>query len=234
MSTYSEGQVHQLVDRLESEGFTAEHITKLGQCTGLADIRAFLEGKAEIVMKKMEKVVMVLLSFVKTITTPTIAGKKTSECFTNKSRYYYRDGNLDVWLPKNQPNQSESKFSVQQLAQSATFRQAVENFLGQSGDIVVLARLLKELGYITTLPTIESLIERQEAGEDVGLWTNGYANFFFVEEKAENEGEEPSVSVVGARRHDGQWLVHVDRLDVASEWNTEDRFFFRNSDTVSL
>ena len=222
MSTYTEGQVHQLVERLESEGFKAEHITKLGQCRHLASIRAFLEGNAEIVMKKVEEVVISLLTLVKTITTPAVPDKKTSDCFTNKLRYYYRDSDMDSWLPKNQPEQPESNFSVQQLGQPATFKQAVESFLGVAGDIQTLSQTLKDRGVVTTLPTIESLIERQENGEDVGLRTDGYANPFFTEDKV------GSVSVVRADRRDCQWRVYVYGLGNGLVWDADGRFFFRN------
>lgn len=52
MSSYKEGQVHQLVERLEAEGFTLHHITLLGQTDKLSDIKLLLEGEAEIVKKK--------------------------------------------------------------------------------------------------------------------------------------------------------------------------------------
>jgi hypothetical protein len=55
MSSYSEWQVHQLVDKLEAEGFTAEHITKLGQYANLGDIRLVLDGRAKIVILPVEK-----------------------------------------------------------------------------------------------------------------------------------------------------------------------------------
>lgn len=48
MSSYAEGQTHQLVDRLEAEGFTPDHITKLGQFRNLAGIKSVLEGLAKI------------------------------------------------------------------------------------------------------------------------------------------------------------------------------------------
>jgi len=56
MSSYSEGQVHQLADSLELRGeFTPEHITKLGQYPRLGDIRLVLDGQAEIVVIKKEE-----------------------------------------------------------------------------------------------------------------------------------------------------------------------------------
>ena len=48
MSSYTEGQTHQLMDRFEAEGFTPAHITKLGQFGNLAGIKSILDGMAKI------------------------------------------------------------------------------------------------------------------------------------------------------------------------------------------
>lgn len=195
--------------------WTAGDVKSLANSEILGRVLDLVRGRVEVVVKS-------LLTLVKTITTPAIAGKKTANCFTNKSRYYYRDPDLDNWLLKDQPSQPEGKFSVQQLAQPATFKQAVGSFLVVSGNIQTLSGLLKERGCITTLPTIESLIERQESGEDVGLRIDGWGNFFFV------ENEDESVSVVHASRHGGQWFVYIYRLDDDIVWRADIRFFFRN------
>lgn len=55
MSSYKEGQLHQLAERLEKEGFTPEHLTKLGQFKDISLIRDVLDGRAEI--KRMEYLV---------------------------------------------------------------------------------------------------------------------------------------------------------------------------------
>jgi hypothetical protein len=200
-------------------------------CEGeiLSKVRLVLEDKAEIVMKKVEqKIVLPLLGLIKSITHGAVAGKKTADCFTNKSRYYYRNSDLDSWLPKIQPDQAESNFAVKQLTRPATFMEVVSEFLGVQGDVATLAAVLKEKGVVTTLPVIEALIERQENGEDVGLRTEGYANFFFVENK---DGE---VSVVLVHRDDGRWGVDVGRLGSGGRWSAGRRFFFRNVDAVTL
>ncbi|MDP2683813.1 MAG: hypothetical protein Q8P20_02040 [bacterium] len=49
MSSYSEGQTHQLMDKLEAEGFTPDDITLLGQSKQLPGILSVLHGFAEIV-----------------------------------------------------------------------------------------------------------------------------------------------------------------------------------------
>lgn len=48
MSSYSEGQSHQLMDKLEAVGFTADDITKLGQWPQLPQIRDLINGRAQI------------------------------------------------------------------------------------------------------------------------------------------------------------------------------------------
>lgn len=188
----------------------------------------YTDTRAEIRMRKVEVVAGSLVLLVKTITTPAIPTKKTADCFTNTSRYYYHHSNLDAWLPKDQPAQPKSTFSIWQLTEPDIFKQAVENFLGVTGDIRFLAQTLKNRRHTTTLPTVESLIEQQEAGEDVGLWTNGWAESFF------GENEDGSVSVVYVRRGGRYWRVYVFPLGYAQVWSVGYRFFFRNSDPVSL
>ena len=52
MSSFSEGQIHQLADDLEATRFTPGHLTKLGQSrVWLEALRDVLDGKAEIVVK---------------------------------------------------------------------------------------------------------------------------------------------------------------------------------------
>lgn len=48
MSSYSEGQTHQLMDALERAGFTAQDVTKLGQCLSLVDIIDVVNGRVQI------------------------------------------------------------------------------------------------------------------------------------------------------------------------------------------
>ncbi len=157
------------------------------------------------------------------VTLHSSAEKATKKCFTNTSQYYHRDGDLDNWFPKNQPAQDEKKFSVRELTESATFLEMVGNILGTAGDVVTFSRLLIEAGHTMTLPEIEDLIERQEKGEDVGLRTNGYDNFFFV------ENTDKTVSVVFVYRGGEQWYVYVSRLDRAYRWVAGYRLFLRNS-----
>ena len=158
----------------------------------------------------------------KVITTKATLAKPTTDCFTNRTRYYHRDGDLDKFLPKNQFAQEAGQFAVCELTETATFQQMAESVLGVSGDIQTLSKLLKERGYTTSLPAIEALIKRQESGEDVGLLTNGWANFFLVENK------DGSVSVVCVHRLAGGWSVLQSSFGCGYGWAAGRRFFFRN------
>ena len=50
MSSYSEGQTHQLMNALEAANFSATELTLLGQFPRLIDIKAVLHGTAKIVI----------------------------------------------------------------------------------------------------------------------------------------------------------------------------------------
>jgi hypothetical protein len=212
-------QAGELKAAFRRNDWTNGQIKKLCEGDILAKVRLVLEGTAEIVMKSILSVVA------------TTKGKKTADCFTNKTRYYNPDPDLVNWLPPHQPEQSAGEFSVQQLAMPGTFKQAVENFLGITGEISLLAKTLRERGHVTTLPVIESLVERQEAGEDVGLLTDGWVNFFFVfvGEKKEKEDEKPAVLVVYIRRLGSRWRMRLNWLGYGRVLDEGSRFFFRNS-----
>ena len=49
MSSFSEGQTHQLMEALEAKGFTPNHVTKLGQFARLGDIPKLLDGQLALV-----------------------------------------------------------------------------------------------------------------------------------------------------------------------------------------
>jgi len=160
-------------------------------------------------------------------TIPATPKKSTRDRFKDDKRYYYRDSDLDTLLPAVQEERGETSISSLRLHQPATFKQVVEEVLKEEGDIEKLAKLLKERRHTTTLTQTEELVERQESGEDVGLVTNSYANFFFVEDK------EGCVSVVVVYRDPdrGRWDVGVYRLDRGNRWGADDRFFFSNLDS---
>lgn len=221
MSSYTEGQTHQLVDALEAAGYTKAHLTKLGQDERLLfQIREVLDERA--------KIVITYLVPIQTITIPAVSGKRTRDCFANDSLYFHTDSRLYDWFPKDQPDWTESKIVGKQLLRKAEFEKVAQYFLGQSVDSKMIAYLLKRRRAITTLPVIERLIERQEAGEDIGLQIHNFANFFFV------EGKDGSVLIVQMQRISGRWHTnchHIYRLGI---WHAGNRFFFGIPDGLSL
>jgi len=48
MSSFSEGQTHQLMNKLEAAGWTAKHITKFGQFKYLQVIKDIFDGRAVV------------------------------------------------------------------------------------------------------------------------------------------------------------------------------------------
>lgn len=169
-----------------------------------------------------QKVKSVFKSINKVVTVSATKAKNTATCFTNQARYYYHDGDLDKFLPKVQPVQPESQLTVCELTEVAIFKEMAESVLGVSRDINTLSKLLKDRGCTTTLTAIEALIERQENVENVGLLTNGWANFFFV------ENEDESVSVVFVLRFARLWSVSPFSLGRGRGWGVGSHLFVRN------
>ena len=159
-----------------------------------------------------------------------IAGKETSACFANEATWYYRDGEIDRWLPPTQPAQSEGVISVYQLQEAMTFRkmaaQAARVPAGAS--LTRLAAGLKERGHVLTLADVELMVAKQKAGEDVGLRTDSFGNFTFVEDA------NGSVSVLCFDRSDRGWHANVYRLDDSCRWFAGYRLLLRNSVASTL
>jgi hypothetical protein len=175
------------------------------------------------VTEEIKQTVKSVMKKIMEVATPAIGRKKTSDCFIDKTRYYDPDPDLRAWLPEIQSEQPEAKFLVNELTKASNFRGMVEEIVGEKENIKNLSQHFIQRRHTTTLPTIESLIERQEREEDVGLRMDGSANFFFVEDK------DGGVSVVYVRRHGRRWNVYVSRLGSDVRWDVGHRVFIRNS-----
>jgi len=157
------------------------------------------------------------------ITLRAVEVKWTKDCFTKMRYRRYRDPNLDLWLPLEQKARGEGKATVWQVLKGFTFIEVVQSLLKTSEtNRKKLSKLLIEGKHTFTLPEIEALIERQEAGENIGLLVNGYANFLFTEDSDGN------VSVVRACRDGRRWRVNLYRLGFVNRWSAVNRFFYRN------
>src|SRR3989338_9567947 len=76
-----------------------------------------------------QKIKPVLRSIGKVVAVPATEAKPTADCFTNQTRYYYRDADLDKFLPTNQSAQDASQFEIYELTGIATFKQVAESIL---------------------------------------------------------------------------------------------------------
>ncbi|MHB8660882.1 MAG: hypothetical protein ACYC75_03055 [Minisyncoccota bacterium] len=162
-----------------------------------------------------------------------VGGKKTSKCFTNPSRYYYRDDDFDNWLPANQSEADACVISTFEFKKDWMFEEAAAKVLGFSAagtNSKLLGETLIENGHTITLAQAEEMVEKTERGEQTGMRTEGYANFFFVE--TGNEDEPVSVARVG--RDDSRWYADVYRLDIGRRSDAGHRLLVRNLDASKL
>ena len=198
--------------------------TREGWTKNQAGLKKFLAGLVLSVEKKP-----LLVLFKKTML-GEVGAKNTRDCMTNRNRWYYRDGDIDQWLPRHQGKQEAGSAEVYQLQKNMTFREIAAAALGvgPGTGLPLLASALKERELLFTLPAIEEMVERQEKGEEVGLRTDGWANFAFV------EGADESVSVAEFGRSGRRWCVYVDRLDYDFRWLAGDRLLVRNSAPTTL
>ncbi|MEK7612654.1 MAG: hypothetical protein AAB449_00715 [Patescibacteria group bacterium] len=166
------------------------------------------------------------LVLLKTTELGEVEGKKTSDCLTG-DLWAYRDNSIDGWLPAKQPKCDFAAIGVYQLQnpEGTTLREMAAAVLkvGPSTSLDLFAKALKEQGHTLTLQQVERMVEMEECGEDVGLRTDGWANFAFVEDA------NGSVSVLRVRRRGGRWRAGVYRLDNGYRWHAEYRLLLRNS-----
>lgn len=173
-----------------------------------------------------------LFSVIATTNLGAIAGKKTKGCFTG-SRWAYRDGDFDNWLPKNQSSTEPCVISTLGFSKGWVFAEAARAVLGViETDTKHLGNLLIEHGHTMTCTQAEEMVEATEhGGEKTEMRTDGYANFFFVETGDPNN----PVSVGHVYRDGRDWNASVYSLGHGLRWGADDRLLLRNlSDASTL
>jgi hypothetical protein len=172
-----------------------------------------------------------LFSYASTYALGAVNGKKTRKCCTGKL-WHYRDGDFDNCLPANQSGADAGTITVLTPTKNWTFAEAAISVLNVSPDtpVDVLGKLLKERGHTMTLAQAESMTEATERGDKTGMVTNGWGNFFFVENK------DGGISVVSVRRRDGirLWCAGVGGLEYSYCWRADLRIMVSNLDTSKL
>ncbi len=180
-----------------------------------------IEGRLPTVQK------LSLLSVVATTNLVNTVGKKTGDCFTSP-QYVYRNRDFDNWLSANQPNAPACAISTLALSSDWTFLEAAAGILGIGAgtDVLLLGKLLIKHGM--TLTQVEKMVEATERGENTGMRTDDWNNFFFI------ENSDGSVSVGCVGRDDRGWYASVDRLVRDDRWRTGNRLLVRNLDASTL
>ncbi len=138
-----------------------------------------------------------------------ISAKSTAFCFIDRKRYSHRDSGLDQRLPLVQRDQPPSIIKVYRAMKGLGNRTLAEALLGTGGSVAKLSGLLLERSTVITLPAIESLVLRQETGEDVGIKLDGPDVHCFVESQA------GAVEVFVMDCWRGRWRAGVNTLALA-------------------
>ena len=137
---------------------------------------------------------------------PATKSYSPSDCFKGKN-IYYRDSDIDNWLPKEMPAIPEGDTKMFVTKSEQTFKQMFKDFTGSEE--------IKD-EHIFSLKQIEAILEEPEKYE---LQTNGYANFFPISKE---------YMLCAYRDDDGQWPAFVDRLDRDRRWYADRRLLLRN------
>lgn len=169
------------------------------------------------------------LTLVKSVLLAATSAKNTAECLVGNI-YGYRDPDIDRWLRKTQLARKATKATVYAFAKDMTFATMARAVVKVGEDVPLekVAKLLKKRKHTLTLPQLDLMVKRQEAGDDVGLRTDGWGNFAFV------ENEDGSVSVVDVDRDGGRWDRRVDSLGSGRVWRAVGRLVLSNSVTSNL
>jgi hypothetical protein len=176
------------------------------------------------------------LTLVKSVLLAATSARNTAECLVDDI-YGYRDPDIDCRLRKQQLGKKAGKVSVYAFAKAMSFATTARAVVKVGEDVSLerVRKLLKKRKHTITLPQLEILIEKQEkffrgevGGEDVGLRTDGWSNFAFV------ENEDGSVSVVLVGRLDDGWGRGVSSLGIDYVWNAGGRLVLSNSVASTL
>lgn len=142
-----------------------------------------------------------------------VAGKNTEQCFTG-SRYAFRDGDFDRWLPAYQPKAGVCTVTTLSPKKGTTFVEWVIALFDAPTDtsVEILSKLIKKCGYVMTLTQAEEIVKAAERTPNSNMRTDGFNNFFFVE----NEDGNISVAFV---HHNSRWSADIARLDDDHRWS---------------
>ncbi|MCI5108525.1 MAG: hypothetical protein MRY49_01610 [Candidatus Pacebacteria bacterium] len=150
--------------------------------------------------------------------------KKTTECFSGVLWRHIPDSFYDS-LPEYQEATGSGKSRAFRPEKDMAFSEMAQNLLDTNEEnLVNLQWALIEAGHFYTFPQICDLVDRQEAGENVGL-IKDHSNIFFIKNK------EGGISVVRVRHRIQlfkKWLPDICPFNYGPKWHPEIRVFSRN------
>lgn len=141
-----------------------------------------------------------------------VGSKETAKCFTDE-HYVYCDGDFSRWLRPVQPRADACTVTALTSAQDADFVEWARMILASPIPDHSLEAQIKRSGYaIASLPQIEEIVAVTERGIDTGVRTDGWGNFFFL------ENEEGGISVGQIRCLACGWEPTIFRFRRRGRW----------------
>jgi hypothetical protein len=224
MSSYSEGQTHQLANALESARFTADDITKLGQYRNLSDICGVLRGTHRIIpVESQGKTVELLLESVGTVNILATTSKFIARDHFIKDtgrkakvKISYLGDNFTGWFLDDN-GKVENPIAATTLCYGKLRKASL--------DAPIIIELGGEIKAETALTEMFSLMEEQRDGEAGVLLNNGYANIFYIRDK---KRVLRAVRVRWRGWLDVGWYVHARSVGYPHGWSAGGQLFSRN------
>jgi len=212
MSSFSEGQIHQLAEALQREGYTPTDVTKLGQTARehLGPVRGthcIIEIKKSSVPSFLE---CLGTRLVLATTAPFVAKDHFIEDTSHsaKVRIVYLDRNFKTWfLGKTEGAKCETALRYAKL----TGNELDKSILDELGDKAE-----------TSLAEMFAVMEAQADGKAGDLLVDSYANTFFIRDIT------GTLRAVRVDWYGNGWRVFA-RSVYSFGWNGCRRLFSRNS-----
>jgi len=169
-----------------------------------------------------------LLTVIETVSLDTVAGKATTDCFTDTARYSQDGNGYTHDLPVFQPATGACAISTYVFRAKMTSKRLASVVLGVPLETPVaeLSRLLKERGHLVTLPQLEQLVQAVK----IDLRVNRLGTFFFVE----NVQGDVSIGDMYGDCHDRRWRIRIDDLDDDFGWGIGNHLLVRGLDATRL
>lgn len=220
MSSYSEGQTHQLMEKLEAEKFTPGEITKLGQYKDFIGLRGLLNGTHKIV--PIEGSVDLFLDrrlgviSIPATTLKFVASEKFVRDTSCKARV--RIGHLS------------DSFAMWFLAEGGKVEDTISAATLRCNKLLVKIAnelIIKELGgegeIEIALSWIFYLMEGQGDGKFGALLNNGCANVFYAKDR------KGMLRTIRVAWYGDSWHIDAISLEDIFIWDIGDQIFFHNS-----